>query len=97
MEEVEIIDSPYDLTIKKEEEFIMINNFPFSYSISKLEKGDGIKVKLYESKPSINVYFMYEALIQELTSNIKFFSLYKNLDEIITCFKKAFDEKKGKF
>ena len=97
MEEVEIIDLPYDLTIKKEEEFIMINNFPFSYSISKLEKGDGIKIKLYESKPSINVYYMYEALIQELTCNIKFFSLYKNLDEIITCFKKAFDEKKGKF
>jgi len=28
MEEVEIIDSPLDLTIKKEEEFIMINIRP---------------------------------------------------------------------
>ena len=75
----------------------MINNFPFSYSISKLEKGDGIKIKLYESKTLINVYYIYEALTQELTGNFKFLSLHKNLDEIIITLKKAFDEKRVNF
>ena len=97
MEEVEIANSPCGLTLKEVEHFITINNSPFLYSISKLEKGDGIKIKLFESKPKTNIYYEYEALTQELTNSIKFLVLCEDLDEMIIALKSAFDEERAKF
>ena len=97
MKDTEVINSPCAETLKETEDFIMINDTPFSYSISKLAKEDGIKIKLYESKPKTNIYYEYEALTQELTSNIKFLVLCEDLDEMIIALKSAFDEKRAKF
>ena len=97
MEEVEIANSPCGLTLKEVEHFITINNSPFLYSISKLEKGDGIKIKLFESKPKTNIYYEDEALTQELTNSIKFLVLCEDLDEMIIALKSAFDEERAKF
>ena len=93
MNSTEVINCPCGETLKETEDFIMINDTPFSYSISKLAKEDGIKIKLYESKPKTNIYYEYEALTKELTSNIKFLVLCEDLDEMIIALKSAFDEK----
>ena len=97
MNSTEVINCPCGETLKETEDFIMINDTPFSYSISKLAKEDGIKIKLYESKPKTNIYYEYEALTKELTSNIKFLVLCEDLDEMIIALKSAFDEKRAKF
>jgi hypothetical protein len=76
---------------------ININDSQYLYSILKLDKEEGIKIKLFESKPKTNIYYEYEGSISELTKNIKILLLCENLDEIITTLKAAFDEGKAKF
>ena len=76
---------------------IQINNSDFSYSISKSEKEEGIKIKLYESQPKTNIYYEYEATTSQLTNSIKTLLICEDLDEMITTLKSAFDEKRAKF
>ena len=76
---------------------ININDSQYLYSILKLDKEEGIKIKLFESKPKVNIYYEYEGSISELTKNIKILLLCENLDEMITTLKAAFDEGKAKF
>ena len=76
---------------------IQINNSYFSYSISKSEKEEGIKIKLYESQPKTNIYYEYEATTSQLTNSIKTLLICEDLDEMITTLKSAFDEKRAKF
>ena len=76
---------------------LKINDLDYSYSISKLEKVEGIKIKLFESKPKTNIYYEYEATTSELTNNIKFLLLCEDLDEMVSTLKEAFDKGHVKF
>ena len=97
MEREEIIDTPCGPTLQDLKPPITINGIEYFYSISKLEKTEGIKIKLFESKPKTNIYYEYEASILELTNDIKFLLLCENLDEMISSLKKAFNEGKAKY
>ena len=97
MEQEEIIDTPCGPTLQDIKPPITIKGIEYFYSISKLEKDEGIKIKLFESKPKTNIYYEYEASILELTNDIKFLLLCENLDEMIAYLKKAFNEGRAKY
>ena len=97
MESTEVVDSPSGKTLESSKSTILINDSEFSYSISKLEKDEGIKIKLFESNPRTNIYYEYEASTSQLTSSIKTLLICEDLDEMITTLKMAFDEGRAKF
>jgi len=90
-------NEPYGLSLEATKNTISINDSEYLYSILKLEKEEGIKIKLIESTPKTNIYYEYEALTSELTKNIKVLLLCENLDEMIIILKTAFNEGKAKF
>jgi len=97
MESPKVVDSPSGKTLESSKSTILINDSEFSYSISKLEKDEGIKIKLFESNPRTNIYYEYEASTSQLTSSIKTLLICEDLDEMITTLKMAFDEGRAKF
>ena len=97
MSKEEVVDSPGGKTLEGSKATILINDSEFSYSISKLETGEGIKIKLFESKPRTNIHYEYEASTSQLTSSIKTLLICEDLDEMITTLKMAFDEGRAKF
>ena len=98
MEKIEEIkNKPCELTMKSAKSIININGLEYIYSIQKLDKDEGIKIKLFESIPKTNIYYEYEASISELTKNIKILLLCENLDEMINLLITSFNEGKVKF
>ena len=93
----EVINLTCGKPLSEDNSTIQINNSYFSYSISKSEKEEGIKIKLYESQPKTNIYYEYEATTSQLTNSIKTLLICEDLDEMITTLKAAFDEKRAKF
>ena len=90
-------NEPYGLSLEDTKSTISINDSEYLYSILKLDKEEGIKIKLYEATPKTNIYYEYEGLTSELTKNIKILLLCENLDEMITTLKSSFNEGKAKF
>ena len=74
-----------------------INGLEYSYSISKLDKAEGIKIKLFESNPGTNIYYEYEGTSSELTKSIKVLMICEDLDKMISTIKTTFDEGRTKF
>ena len=67
-----------------ENQGILINDMKYSYSITKSECNEGsLLIKLFEPNEKSNMYFTYEAPMEQLIEEVKFLSLYENLDEII--------------
>ena len=97
MEREEIINTPCGPTLQDITSPITINGIEYFYSISKLKKGEGLKIKLFESKPKTNIYYEYEAATSELTNEIKFLLLCEDLDEMIIALKTAFNEGRAKY
>ena len=67
MDNFEIKNLTCGKPLSEDNSTIQINNSYFSYSISKSEKEEGIKIKLYESQPKTNIYYEYEATTSQLT------------------------------
>jgi len=97
MEREEIINTPCGPTLQDITSPITINGIEYFYSISKLEKDKGVKIKLFESKPKTNIYYEYEAATSELTNEIKYLLLCEDLDEMIIALKTAFNEGRAKY
>ena len=70
---------------------IIIENIEYIYSISKLENKDGISIILKELKPNKNIKFIYEALKDKLTKDIKQLYICENIDEMINTLKDMID------
>ena len=63
---------------------ITINNVNYSYSITKSKnKENYLLITLFDPNQKSNKYFTYEAPMEQLIEEVKFLSLYENLDEII--------------
>ena len=90
MAEIEIgenaptVQSPEDIGI-------LINEIKYKYSITQSEKEkDLLIIKLYDPTNNSNYYFSYEATYEKIRKDIKFVSMYENLDEIIDSLKEIF-------
>ncbi len=70
---------------------IIIENIEYIYSISKFENKDGISIILKELKPNKNIKFIYEALKDKLTNDIKQLLVCENIDEMINTLKDMID------
>ena len=53
-------NEPYGLSLEDTKSTISINDSEYLYSILKLDKEEGIKIKLYEATPKTNIYYEYE-------------------------------------
>ena len=62
---------------------ISIENVEYTYLITKLEKEDGISIKLSELKPNKNISFIYEASTDKIKNDIKKLYICENIEEII--------------
>ena len=84
---------------------IIINKVNYSYSITKSKnKKDSLLIILHDPNQKSNIYFTYEAPMEQLIKEIKFLSLSESLDEIIVnlndifCHGNAFvEEKNGEY
>ena len=84
---------------------IIINKVNYSYSITKSKnKKDSLLIILHDPNQKSNIYFTYEAPMEQLIKEIKFLSLSESLDEIIVnlndifCQGNAFvEEKNGEY
>jgi len=70
---------------------IIVNEIEYSYSISKSEKNDSLIIKLFESKPKTNIYFLYEAPIDKLIKDIKVLSLCESIEEMVESLNEVFN------
>ena len=70
---------------------IIIEDIEYIYSISKLENKDGISIILKELKPNKNIKYIYEALKDKLTKDIKQLLLCENIDDMINTLKDIID------
>ena len=63
---------------------ILINGIEYSYSILQSEKYiESLIIKLYDSTHKTNIYFTYEASVEQLMKEIKFPNSCNNLDKMI--------------
>ena len=62
---------------------ISIENVEYTYLITKLEKEDGISIKLSELNPNKNISFIYEASSDKIKNDIKKLYICENIEEII--------------
>ena len=75
----------------QEKSGIIINDIKYSYSITKSEKEkESLIIKLYDPNNISDFYFTYESDVEKLMKDIKFLSLYENLDEMIDSLKEIF-------
>ena len=77
-----------------EEKTINIKGEKYKYSITKMEKENGIMIKLSEVKPKKNITFIYEAQRDKIIKDIKILYIYENIDEMIKTLSDIFN--KGK-
>ena len=75
----------------KDSKKIIIEDVEYIYSISKLENKDGISIILKELKPYKNINFIYEALKDKLTKDIKQLYICENIDDMINTLKDIID------
>ena len=74
-------------------ESILINDMKYSYSITKSESNEeSLLIKLFEPNQKSNMYFTYEAPMEQLTKEVKFLAVYESLDEIIDNLKDIFSQ-----
>ena len=65
----------------------------YSYSITKSESSEGsLLIKLFEPNEKSNMYFIYEAPMEQLTKEVNFLAVYETLDEIIDNLKDIFSQ-----
>ena len=77
---------------------IIINEIEYSYLISKSEDNDSLTIKLYESIPKTNIYFLYQAQKSKLKKDIAVLSLYDdNIEAMITSLNEVFSQGNAKF
>ena len=91
-------------TEMNEEKTINIKGERYKYSILKMEKENGIIIKLSEEKPKKNFTFIYEALMDQIVKDIKILYIYENVDAMINALydifnkgKIIFEEKDNKY
>ena len=77
-----------------DEKTINIKGVDYKYSIKKIEKENGIIIRLSEVKPCKNITFTYEALRDKVIKDIKILYIYENIDEMINALNDIFN--KGK-
>ena len=77
-----------------DEKTINIKGEDYKYSIKKMEKENGIIIRLSEVKPCKNITFTYEALRDKVIKDIKILYIYENIDEMINALNDIFN--KGK-
>ena len=76
-----------------ENQGILINDMKYSYSITKSESSEGsLLIKLFEPNEKSNMYFIYEAPMEQLTKEVNFLAVYETLDEIIDNLKDIFSQ-----
>ena len=76
-----------------ENQGITINNMKYSYLITKSESNEGsLLIKLFEPNEKSNMYFTYEAPMEQLTKEMKFLSICETLDEMIEYLLDAFSQ-----
>ena len=76
-----------------ENQGILINDMKYSYSITKSESNEGsLLIKLFEPNEKSNMYFTYEAPMEQLTKEMKFLSICETLDEMIEYLLDAFSQ-----
>ena len=80
-------NQPQSKEIKK----IIIEDVEYACSISKWGNKDGISLILKEVKPNKNIKFIYEALKDQLTNDIKQLLVYENLDKMVNALKDMID------
>ena len=80
-------NQPQSKEIKK----IIIEDVEYACSISKLGNKDGISLILKEVKPNKNIKFIYEALKDQLTKDVKQLIVYENLDKMVNALKDMID------
>ena len=84
MENLEIISSEYGETVEETKSTFKIKDSEYLYYISKLEKDEGIKIKLSEANPKTNIYYEYEASKIKFKENIQILFYSESLDEMIS-------------
>ena len=77
-----------------DEKTINIKGEDYKYSIKKMEKENGIIIRLSEVKPCKNITFTYEALRDKVIKDIKILYIYENINEMINALNDIFN--KGK-
>ena len=76
-----------------ENQGIVINNVTYSYSITKSEGNEGsVLIKLFEPNQKSDMYFTYEASMEQLIKEVKFLAVYETIDEIIDNLKDIFSQ-----
>ena len=76
-----------------ENQGIVINNVTYSYSITKSEGNEGsVLIKLFEPNQKSDMYFTYEASMEQLIKEVKFLAVYETIDEIIDNLKDIFNQ-----
>ena len=76
---------------KNEYTGIIINEIKYNYYIGKSEEiKDSLIIKLYDPNNISKYFYSYEANYDKLIKDIKFFSIYENIDDIIVSLKEIF-------
>ena len=77
---------------------IIINGIKYNYYIGKSEEiKDSLIIKLYDPNYISKYYFSYEANYEKIIKDIKFFSIYENIDDIIVSLKDIFSKRNIEF
>ena len=72
---------------------IYINGIKCKYSITKSEKEkDSLIIKLFDPTNQSNSYYSYESSYEHIIKDIKFLSMYENIDEIIDSLEEIFSK-----
>ena len=92
MEEIEIGESSPTLNNSGYNE-IYINGIKCKYSIIKSEKEkDSLIIKLFDPANQSKSYYSYESSYEHIIKDIKFLSMYENIDEIIESLQEIFSK-----
>ena len=76
-----------------ENQGILIGDVKYSYSITKSESNEeSLIIKLIDPSQKSNIYFTYEAPMEQLIKEIKFLSLCESLDEMIESLQDVFSQ-----
>ena len=79
--------------IFQENQGILIGDVKYSYSITKSESNEeSLIIKLIDPSQKSNIYFTYEAPMEQLIKEIKFLSLCESLDEMIESLQDVFSQ-----
>ena len=72
---------------------IFINGIKYQYSLTKSEEEkDSLMIKLYDPTNKSQFYFSYISSYEKIIKDIKFFSIYENIDEIIDSLEEIFSK-----